>query len=70
MHRNKDTIILYQALNMIRCSSPGVNDPVVEVDGHGYTSYNRFGEHYWFVDLDMDCSNTVDDWFEFKVNIR
>ena len=39
----------------------------MDVDGYGYTPYNRFGEHYWFVDLEMDCSATENDWFEFKV---
>ena len=39
----------------------------IEVDGYGYTPYNRFGEHYWFLDIDMDCSASDDGWFELKV---
>ena len=26
-----------------------------------------FGEHYWLVDVDMDCSGTENGYFEFKV---
>jgi len=31
-----------------------------------YTSINEYGEHYWMLDVDMDCSRTVDGWFDFK----
>jgi alpha-amylase len=24
------------------------------------------GSHYWMLDVQMDCSKTVDGWFEFK----
>ena len=27
---------------------------------------NRYGDHYWLVDIDMDCSRTQGGWFEFK----
>ena len=27
---------------------------------------NRWGDHYWIVDMDMDCSQTSDGWFEFE----
>lgn len=38
----------------------------VAKDGFGYTPLNRYGEHYWMLDVDMDCSRTVDGWFELK----
>lgn len=36
--------------------------------GHHTTSSSnsRFGDHYWMVDVDMDCSQTEDGWFEVK----
>lgn len=38
----------------------------VEVDGYGLTPLNTFGMHYWMLDVDMDCSKTVNGWFELK----
>lgn len=35
-------------------------------DGYGLTPLNTFGQHYWLLDVDMDCSATVDGWFELK----
>jgi alpha-amylase len=35
-------------------------------DGFGEEPLNTFGPHYWMLDVDMDCSKTVDGWFEFK----
>jgi alpha-amylase len=32
----------------------------------GYQPDNVWGDHYWKVDVLMDCSNTVNGWFEFK----
>ncbi|KAK8405762.1 hypothetical protein O3P69_001926 [Scylla paramamosain] len=32
----------------------------------GYQDLNTFGDHYWMVDVDMDCSQTEDGWFEVK----
>lgn len=40
----------------------------VKVDGSGYSEFNRFAPHYWFVDLDIDCSFTLNGWFDFKVH--
>lgn len=34
-----------------------------------YQSLNTWGDHYWMVDLDMDCSQTEQGWFEFKTLI-
>ncbi|CAG2234202.1 AMY [Mytilus edulis] len=31
-----------------------------------YNKLNTFGEHYWLVDIDMDCCKTINDWFEVK----
>jgi hypothetical protein len=38
----------------------------VEKDGYGYTPLNRWGHHYWLLDVMMDCSKTVNGWFELK----
>ncbi|XP_047486576.1 alpha-amylase-like [Penaeus chinensis] len=32
----------------------------------GYQELNTFGDHYWMVDMDMDCSQTEEGWFELK----
>lgn len=38
----------------------------VDVHGYGYTPLNTWGEHYWMLDVEMDCSRTVNGWFEVK----
>jgi len=38
----------------------------VAVDGFGETPLNRWGQHYWMLDVEMDCSKTVNGWFELK----
>lgn len=38
----------------------------VEADGFGETTLNQWGQHYWMLDVDMDCSKTVNGWFELK----
>lgn len=38
------------------------NDP----NNDYYSSLNTFGPNYWLVDVDMDCSKTEDNFFEFK----
>ena len=38
----------------------------VAIDGYGVEPLNAFGPHYWMLDVDMDCSHTVNGWFEFK----
>lgn len=38
----------------------------VDVDGYGETPLNIWGEHYWMLDVDMDCSATANGWFELK----
>lgn len=32
----------------------------------GYQALNTWGEHYWMVDVDMDCSQSEQGWFEVK----
>jgi hypothetical protein len=38
----------------------------VENDGFGETPLNTYGQHYWMLDVEMDCSKTVNGWFELK----
>jgi alpha-amylase len=32
----------------------------------GYQPLNKYGPHYWMVEVEMDCSKTDNGWFEFK----
>ncbi|CAG0879313.1 unnamed protein product [Darwinula stevensoni] len=34
-----------------------------------WTSNAHYGEHYWMVDTDMDCSHTEGGWFELKAYV-
>ena len=43
---------------------------LVEEFGFGYTEINTFGEDYWMMDVEINCSNTVNGWFEFKAFIK
>ncbi|GGX41509.1 family 14 glycosylhydrolase [Saccharospirillum salsuginis] len=38
----------------------------VPVDGYGEEALNNYGDHYWMLDVQMDCSKTVNGWFELK----
>ncbi|MCA9672178.1 MAG: aldo/keto reductase [Myxococcales bacterium] len=38
----------------------------VAKDGYGETPLNTYGHHYWMLDVKMDCSRTVNGWFELK----
>ena len=38
----------------------------VAVDGHGEEPLNVRGQHYWMLDVEMDCSKAVNGWFEVK----
>ncbi|ACE84702.1 S8 family serine peptidase [Cellvibrio japonicus] len=42
------------------------NKRTVEIDGYGETPLNLWGDHYWMLDVEMDCSRTLDGWFELK----
>ncbi|XP_032776971.2 alpha-amylase [Daphnia magna] len=32
----------------------------------GFQSLNKWGDHYWMLDVNMDCSETEQGWFELK----
>ncbi|CAL4138325.1 unnamed protein product, partial [Meganyctiphanes norvegica] len=32
----------------------------------GYQDLNQWGDHYWMVDMDMDCSQAKQGWFDVK----
>jgi len=38
----------------------------VAVNGYGKTPLNLWGDHYWMFEVEMDCSKTVNGWFELK----
>ncbi|MDB5105396.1 MAG: hypothetical protein JWP91_3085 [Fibrobacteres bacterium] len=38
----------------------------VAIDGHGEEILNVWGQHYWMLDVEMDCSRSVNGWFELK----
>lgn len=42
----------------------------VAVDGYGEEPLNIWGQHYWMLDVDMDCSKTVNGWFELKAYVK
>lgn len=35
-----------------------------------YNAFNVYGDHFWILDVSMDCSKTEAGWFEFKVVSR
>ncbi|CAH9053467.1 Alpha-amylase [Pseudoalteromonas holothuriae] len=43
---------------------------VVSQDGYGETPLNLYGDHYWMLDVQMDCSNSIDGWFELKAYVK
>jgi len=44
----------------------GSPTPYYAVNGYGETSLNNWGHHYWIMEVNMDCSKTVNGWFELK----
>jgi alpha-amylase len=42
----------------------------VATDGFGVEPLNHWGQHYWMLDVQMDCSKTVDGWFELKAYVK
>lgn len=42
----------------------------VDQQGYGYFPLNQWGDHYWMLDVDMDCSKTEDGWFELKGYVK
>ena len=45
-------------------------EKTLSADGFGVTPLNIWGEHYWMLDVDMDCSKAVNGWFELKAFIK
>ena len=51
---------------MIWTTNDPANPKAIWKDTVGYTPLNKYGEHYWMLDVDMDCSRTANGWFEAK----
>lgn len=46
-------------------------EKTVTTDGYGVETLNTYGQHYWMLDVQMDCSKAVNGvWFEFKTYIK
>ena len=39
-------------------------------DGYGEEPLNIWGQHYWMLDIDMDCSKAVNNTFEVKAYVK
>ncbi|MBT0586271.1 alpha-amylase [Alteromonas oceanisediminis] len=39
-------------------------------DGYGEEPLNQWGDHFWMLDVDMDCSQTANGWFELKAFVK
>lgn len=39
-------------------------------DGYGEEPLNNWGQHYWMLDVQMDCSKAVNGWFELKAFVK
>lgn len=39
-------------------------------DGFGEDPLNTWGAHHWMLDVQMDCSKTVNGWFELKAYVK
>ncbi|XOV81120.1 MAG: alpha-amylase family protein [Aestuariibacter sp.] len=39
-------------------------------DGYGEEPLNIWGQHYWMLDVQMDCSKAVNGWFELKAYVK
>ncbi|RJE73570.1 alpha-amylase [Pseudoalteromonas sp. MSK9-3] len=42
----------------------------VAKDGFGVSPLNTFGAHYWMLDVQLDCEQAVNGWFEVKAFIK
>jgi alpha-amylase len=40
------------------------------IDGYGQEPLNNWGQHYWMLDVDMDCSKAVNGKFEVKAFVK
>ncbi|ESO83352.1 hypothetical protein LOTGIDRAFT_169416 [Lottia gigantea] len=61
-----DGRIVPQGTPMMWTTNDEEYESTVGKDGAGYYKLNVQAGHYWLVDLDMNCSQTTDGWFEFK----
>jgi hypothetical protein len=55
-----------QGSPLVWTTNNATNPKKVDVDGYGYTPLNTWGDHYWMLDVSMDCAKTVNGWFELK----
>lgn len=42
----------------------------VAVHGFGQEPLNTWGDHHWMLDVEMDCSKTINGWFELKAFVK
>lgn len=42
----------------------------VATDGYGEEPLNTWGQHYWMLDVMMDCSKAANGWFELKAFVK
>lgn len=42
----------------------------VNIDGFGETPLNLWGQHYWMLDVNMNCGDTVNGRFEVKAYVK
>ena len=42
----------------------------VAVDGYGEEPLNLWGQHYWMLDVNMNCSQTANGYFELKAYVK
>lgn len=68
----QDAAAVGSALDWTTNSWPAGWGPLrtVAVDGYGVEPLNRFGAHYWMLDVEMDCSKTSNGWFELKAFVK
>ncbi|MCU4674181.1 alpha-amylase family protein [Catenovulum sp. 2E275] len=45
-------------------------EKTVATDGYGTEPLNIWGQHYWMLDVEMDCSKAVNGWFELKAFVK
>lgn len=60
------------ALDWTIDSWPAAWGPIntVASNGFGEEPLNIWGAHYWMLDVQMDCSKTVNGWFELKAYVK
>ena len=58
MSQNTACLMSVIIIVLVRTTSDPTND--------FYYELNTWGDHYWFLVMDMDCDQTQDGWFEFN----